>query len=63
MQQIDNDIATLMEACWHQTPSERPTFGNVIDFLQMKIEQQYLWKGTDFKPKYQLHQIQKIQIS
>ena len=36
---IENEIATLIEACWHQTPSERPTFARVIDILQMKIDQ------------------------
>ena len=32
------DIAVLMQACWHHTPSERPTMSSVIDFLQMKID-------------------------
>ena len=36
---VEADIATLMEACWNHTPSERPTMASVIDFLQMKIEQ------------------------
>ena len=36
---VDADIATLMEACWHHTASERPTMASTIDFLQMKIDQ------------------------
>lgn len=39
-EEVDTDISTLMQCCWQHSPSERPTFANVIDYLQMKINQQ-----------------------
>lgn len=30
---IDPEVRKLIQICWHQDPSERPTFGRIVEEL------------------------------